>query len=67
VRRSAEGLQGRIVTKILKVSVWRGKDTGSFASYDVPRSASQTVLDVVRRDAQVERARVLQGLGVGEP
>ena len=31
----------------LKVSVWRGKQRGSFSSYEVPRHASQTVLDVV--------------------
>jgi fumarate reductase iron-sulfur subunit len=35
------------VTELLKVNVWRGKDKGSFISYDVPRAASQTVLDVV--------------------
>ena len=29
------------------VSIWRGKDEGHFASYDVPRRESQTVLDVV--------------------
>ena len=33
--------------KALTVSVWRGKAEGSFASYEVPRHASQTVLDVV--------------------
>jgi fumarate reductase iron-sulfur subunit len=31
----------------LKVSVWRGAETGEFRAYDVPRQASQTVLDVV--------------------
>jgi fumarate reductase iron-sulfur subunit len=31
----------------LKVKVWRGGEQGSFASYDVPRQGSQTVLDVV--------------------
>ncbi|SCC91394.1 Succinate dehydrogenase/fumarate reductase Fe-S protein subunit [Thiomonas sp. X19] len=31
----------------LHVSIWRGKEQGSFASYDVPRLESQTVLDVV--------------------
>jgi fumarate reductase iron-sulfur subunit len=31
----------------LRVNVWRGRDEGSFAAYDVPRNASQTVLDVV--------------------
>jgi len=35
------------MTESLKVNVWRGTDVGAFASYDVPRSASQTVLDVV--------------------
>src|SRR5436190_1459213 len=38
------------MTDSLKVSVWRGggnRASGSFASYDVPRSPSQTVLDVV--------------------
>jgi fumarate reductase iron-sulfur subunit len=31
----------------LKVSVWRGAETGEFRAYDVPRQESQTVLDVV--------------------
>ena len=31
----------------LKVSVWRGKASGAFTTYDVPRRESQTVLDVV--------------------
>ena len=31
----------------LKVSVWRGTEEGEFRAYDVPRQASQTVLDVV--------------------
>ena len=31
----------------LRVSIWRGKDQGRFASYDVPKLESQTVLDVV--------------------
>ena len=31
----------------LKVSVWRGKARGAFTTYEVPRRASQTVLDVV--------------------
>lgn len=31
----------------LKVSVWRGAEAGEFRAYDVPRQASQTVLDVV--------------------
>ncbi len=31
----------------LKVAVWRGRDDGAFAHYEVPRQASQTVLDVV--------------------
>ena len=31
----------------LKVRVWRGTQRGAFTAYDVPRSASQTVLDVV--------------------
>ena len=31
----------------LKVKVWRGTEQGGFASYDVPRRDSQTVLDVV--------------------
>jgi fumarate reductase iron-sulfur subunit len=33
--------------KNLLVRVWRGNERGSFASYEVPRTASQTVLDVV--------------------
>jgi len=32
---------------ILKVKVWRGATDGSFVEYEVPRSANQTVLDVV--------------------
>jgi len=32
---------------VLKVSVWRGRESGAYTSYDVPRQASQTVLDVV--------------------
>ena len=32
---------------ILTVRVWRGTERGAFASYEVPRNASQTVLDVV--------------------
>ncbi|MDQ2989935.1 MAG: 2Fe-2S iron-sulfur cluster-binding protein [Pseudomonadota bacterium] len=35
------------MTDTLKVKVWRGKETGGFASYEVPRRDSQTVLDVV--------------------
>ena len=31
----------------LKVNVWRGAEIGEFRKYDVPRLASQTVLDVV--------------------
>lgn len=31
----------------LRVQVWRGGTQGSFQSFDVPRHASQTVLDVV--------------------
>jgi len=31
----------------LNVSVWRGNADGAFQTYDVPRHASQTVLDVV--------------------
>ena len=31
----------------LHVSVWRGAESGEFRTYDVPRLASQTVLDVV--------------------
>jgi fumarate reductase iron-sulfur subunit len=32
---------------VLRVSVWRGAESGEFRSYDVPRLESQTVLDVV--------------------
>ena len=32
---------------LLTVKVWRGAKRGAFARYDVPRQASQTVLDVV--------------------
>lgn len=35
------------MTANLKVKVWRGKEQGSFTSYEVPRRESQTVLDVV--------------------
>jgi fumarate reductase iron-sulfur subunit len=31
----------------LKVAVWRGAEEGEFREYEVPRQASQTVLDVV--------------------
>jgi fumarate reductase iron-sulfur subunit len=31
----------------LSVKVWRGREDGTFASYEVPRQGSQTVLDVV--------------------
>jgi hypothetical protein len=31
----------------LKVSVWRGRADGEFTQYEVPRLASQTVLDVI--------------------
>ncbi|MEL7302699.1 MAG: 2Fe-2S iron-sulfur cluster-binding protein, partial [Pseudomonadota bacterium] len=32
---------------MLSVAVWRGRDDGRYATYDVPRQANQTVLDVV--------------------
>jgi fumarate reductase iron-sulfur subunit len=32
---------------LLRVSVWRGAESGEFRSYEVPRLESQTVLDVV--------------------
>lgn len=35
------------MAETLKVTVWRGKEEGDFATYEVPRQASQTVLDVV--------------------
>jgi fumarate reductase iron-sulfur subunit len=35
------------MTTNLKVTVWRGKEEGAFAAYEVPRLESQTVLDVV--------------------
>lgn len=35
------------MTNSLKVKVWRGKQDGTFVSYEVPRRESQTVLDVV--------------------
>jgi fumarate reductase iron-sulfur subunit len=34
-------------TSTLRVSIWRGRQQGGFSHYDVPRRASQTVLDVV--------------------
>ena len=33
--------------RTLSVRVWRGAEAGEFRAYDVPRQASQTVLDVV--------------------
>ena len=33
--------------KPLRVSVWRGQESGRFQEFDVPRGESQTVLDVV--------------------
>jgi fumarate reductase iron-sulfur subunit len=35
------------MAETLRVNVWRSTGEGSFAAYEVPRSASQTVLDVV--------------------
>ncbi|MBA3623965.1 MAG: succinate dehydrogenase/fumarate reductase iron-sulfur subunit [Methylibium sp.] len=35
------------MTNKLTVKIWRGKEQGDFVSYEVPRLASQTVLDVV--------------------
>jgi len=32
---------------VLEVKVWRGAEVGAFQAYEVPRHASQTVLDVV--------------------
>ena len=32
---------------VLKVKVWRGTAEGGFRDYEVPRQASQSVLDVV--------------------
>ena len=32
---------------VLRVRVWRGAEQGAYQSFDVPRQASQTVLDVV--------------------
>ena len=37
----------RSKSEFLEVSVWRGEETGEFKTYQVPRNASQTVLDVV--------------------
>ena len=31
----------------LKVRVWRGKESGKYQKFEVPRHESQTVLDVV--------------------
>lgn len=33
--------------EILRVRVWRGAEQGAFQSFEVPREASQTVLDVI--------------------
>jgi fumarate reductase iron-sulfur subunit len=35
------------MSEMLQVKVWRGRADGAFAEYAVPRTASQTVLDVV--------------------
>ena len=35
------------VARTLAVRIWRGNAAGAFVGYDVPRQASQTVLDVV--------------------
>ncbi|WP_088280107.1 succinate dehydrogenase/fumarate reductase iron-sulfur subunit [Ideonella sp. A 288] len=35
------------MTDTLSVSLWRGRGEGAFSHYEVPRQASQTVLDVV--------------------
>jgi fumarate reductase iron-sulfur subunit len=35
------------MTQTLTVRVWRGREQGGFATYEVPRLPSQTVLDVV--------------------
>ena len=35
------------MTEMLEVKIWRGKESGEFVSYVVPRLESQTVLDVV--------------------
>ncbi len=35
------------MSEILEVKVWRGRQQGSFKTYEVPRRESQTVLDVV--------------------
>src|SRR3954466_4425657 len=35
------------MSDMLKVRVWRGREDGKFATYEVPRHESQTVLDVV--------------------
>ena len=35
------------LSRTLSVRVWRGAEAGEFVAYDVPRQASQTVLDVV--------------------
>ncbi|MBI5110033.1 MAG: succinate dehydrogenase/fumarate reductase iron-sulfur subunit [Rhodocyclales bacterium] len=32
---------------LLRVKIWRGGESGGFATYDVPRQGDQTVLDVV--------------------
>lgn len=34
-------------SRTLRVKVWRGGSNGGFVAYEVPRQASQTVLDVV--------------------
>ena len=38
---------GDLAQETLRVSIWRGAAAGSYQSFDVPRRASQTVLDAV--------------------
>jgi fumarate reductase iron-sulfur subunit len=40
-------MEVRGMSATLKVKVWRGKQSGAFVGYEVPRLESQTVLDVV--------------------
>ena len=49
------------MTSTMSVKVWRGKAEGGFSHYEVPRLASQTVLDVV-----THIQRQLEGLNSGD-
>ena len=43
----AEGSESTLPVQVLSVDVWRGAAEGRFQTFQVPRRAHQTVLDVV--------------------